>query len=525
MRRRPEARTHVTRRVADEFVEVLADLPRLVAPGVVRVALLEADAAEVVHHRGLREGLREPDHLGVVLRDVGDQPLPELDGLRVRVVDAEDRDAVVDPHLDDATHLGVDAGRVVVEVERIDVLVLLRGVLRVGDRAVAARGEPLRVRGDPGVVGRALQRDVERHLEAQFVRAGDERVEVVEVTERRLDGVVTAVLRPDGVRRTRILRASRQRVVRALAVDLADRVDRGEVDDVETHVGDGGQTLGGGAQRARDPLLRLLVEVSTLGAGEELVPRARQRQLALDEPGVVAAGGDEVAQRQPLEHVLDLGRRAGRETLVVAARGVAQGRDGVAQDALVSIVVGVGRTRALEHTGALFEHDLDVDTRGDLDRRVVIPRPVRVAPALDTEVPDALVVGFGLARPQVEPRVHARHRDDPLDAVRRRHDEGGVDGVVTLAEHGGAHRERLVDDRLRRQVAAVDDRHDVGDGDAADAARCVIRARDGGCVRVRFGTLLLGVGRVAAGLGRGTRRGGRGGCAQVVDTGRRGSEI
>ena len=62
-------------------------------------------------------------------------------------------------------------------------------------------------------------------------------------------------------------------------------------------------------------------------------------------------------------------------------------------------------------------------------------------------------------------------------------------------------------------------------GDAADAARCVIRARDGGCVRVRFGTLLLGVGRVAAGLGRGTRRGGRGGCAQVVVTGRRGSEI
>ena len=43
-------------------------------------------------------------------------------------------------------------GRVVVEVDRVDVLVLLRRVLRVGDRAVGAHGEPLRVLGHPRVV-------------------------------------------------------------------------------------------------------------------------------------------------------------------------------------------------------------------------------------------------------------------------------------------------------------------------------------------------------------------------------------
>ena len=99
--------------------------------------------------------------------DVRDQPLPEPHRLGVRVVDPEHRDAVVDPA---AGRPGSTSGgqplRVVVEVQRVDVLVLLRRVLGVGDRAVGAGGEPLRVLAGPRVVGRALQRQVERHLQA-----------------------------------------------------------------------------------------------------------------------------------------------------------------------------------------------------------------------------------------------------------------------------------------------------------------------------------------------------------------------
>ena len=173
--RRPERGPHVVRRLPGELGEVLAQLGRGVAPRVVGVALLEADLGEGVHHRRPGEGLREPDDVGVVLGDVLDDPLPELDRLGVRVVDAEDLHAVVDPHLDDAAHLLVDALGVVVEVHRVDVLVLLRRVLGVGDRAVGAGGEPLGVRPDPRVVGRALEGEVHRHLEPERPRPGPRR--------------------------------------------------------------------------------------------------------------------------------------------------------------------------------------------------------------------------------------------------------------------------------------------------------------------------------------------------------------
>ena len=115
----------------------------------------------------------------------------------------------------------------------------------------------------------------------------------------------------------------------------------------------------------------------------------------------------------------------------------------------------------LEHQGALREHQLGVDVGPHLDRGVVLPGAVGVRPALDPVGPPA---GAGCAdprRPGVEARVGARHRLHVLGAVRVGEHHRGVDGVVALAEHGGRHLERLVDDRLGGSGAAVDARSDV----------------------------------------------------------------
>ncbi len=285
---------HVRRRVP-QFGEVLLELRLGVLPGEVGVGLLEPDHGEGVHHGRFGERLGQEDDVRVGAVDVVDQPVPEGERLGVRVVHAEDPHPVVHPVVDDASDLGVDALRVVVEVQRVDVLVLLRRVLRVLDRAVRAGGEPLGVLADPRVVGRGLEREVQRDLQAQRVRPGDEVVEVVDRPQVRVHGVVAAGRAADRPRDAGVVRAGRERVVRALAVRGADGVDGRQVDHVEAHLREGRQPLCGGLEGPGRPGA-VRVAVRALRAREELVPAADQRALPLHPQRVRPVRGDKVPQ-------------------------------------------------------------------------------------------------------------------------------------------------------------------------------------------------------------------------------------
>src|SRR5439155_11788135 len=114
--------------------------------------------------------------------------------LRVRVVHPEDADALPDPVADDVSEREPElrpVGRL--EVERVDVLVLLRRVLGVLDRAVRALAEPGRVLADEGVIGRGLERDVEGNGDPPALGRRDERPEVLERAEIRMDRRVAAL--------------------------------------------------------------------------------------------------------------------------------------------------------------------------------------------------------------------------------------------------------------------------------------------------------------------------------------------
>ena len=140
-------------------------------------------------------------------------------------------------------------------------------ILRIGDRAIGAGGEPFGVLGDPRVIGGALEGDVERHLHTEFLAARHEGVEIFESAEFGMDGVVPAFTGADGVRLTWIASACRQRVVATFTVGGADRVDWRQVEHIEAHLGDGRQALGGGREGPGDP--------ATLHRIEVRAPRAR----------------------------------------------------------------------------------------------------------------------------------------------------------------------------------------------------------------------------------------------------------
>src|SRR5438445_13177652 len=99
--------------------------------------------------------------------ELADEPLPERERLRVRVVHAEDTDALLRPEQHDGQELLPQLPPVLVlEVERVDVLVLLERGLRVLDRAVGPVLGPLGVLARVGMVRRALDCDVESDVTA-----------------------------------------------------------------------------------------------------------------------------------------------------------------------------------------------------------------------------------------------------------------------------------------------------------------------------------------------------------------------
>ena len=81
------------------------------------------------------------------------------------------------------------------------------------------------------------------------MRLADKGVEVRESPQLGCDGVVAAVDRTDGIGGAGVARPDLGGVVRTLAVDGTDRVDRGQIDDVEPHGRNGAQPPGCGQQR------------------------------------------------------------------------------------------------------------------------------------------------------------------------------------------------------------------------------------------------------------------------------------
>src|SRR5690606_12361858 len=233
-----------------------------------------------MQHARAAERLRQENDLRMAPLHLRDHPLPERERLRMGIVDTEDRYALADPELEHAFELPPQRLPLVgFEIERDDVLVLLRRVLRVLDAPVGPPPKPTRMSADIGVIGRALERDVERDLEPEAASLGRELAKILERAERRMNVLVTALLRADRPRRARIVRAGHERVVRALPLRSADRMDRRQIDDVEAEAGDVRQTLARALERA--------VTLAVFGrrAREELVPRREARALAVDDDG------------------------------------------------------------------------------------------------------------------------------------------------------------------------------------------------------------------------------------------------
>src|SRR5262245_15884259 len=95
------------------------------------------------------------------------------------VVDSKGAYPLVDPKQYSVAQLFPQSSPIrIVEIDIDDVLVFLRWVLSVFNCTIRPETEPLRMLAHPGVIGSALDREIERHLEAERSRRADEAAEI-----------------------------------------------------------------------------------------------------------------------------------------------------------------------------------------------------------------------------------------------------------------------------------------------------------------------------------------------------------
>ena len=293
------------------------------------------------------------------------------------------------------------------------------------------------------------------------------------------------------VRASRGRRASGgQRVVAALAVRRADRVDRGEVDDVEAHRGDRGQPLRRPCAACRSATAGLVVAGRALGAREDLVPGAGQRERAVH----AAAGrsGDVVTWSRS-------GCAASTASTSGDVRGREPGRAGrvASRSAVTASLERVARRPAAAPGGAAAPLEHERRPRRASARRRCSAGTLIVAScsqvpygsdhALDAEAPPPSAVGDEARLEQVQPGTDVDHAGARgVRAVGR--DSTAVAPTASCPSRNTVARIGTTSPTtaLRGPATLLDDRADLDDGDPADAAgRTAGWGRSGGSPRVR----------------------------------------
>ncbi|MNV73377.1 hypothetical protein D3C71_1665230 [compost metagenome] len=115
------------------------------------------------------------------------------------VVHAEDAHPVLHPEQHHVAQrapqrqLAGAARRAAIERDVDDVLVFLGRVLGIAQRPVGPPREPIGVLFQPGVVGRTLNGEVQRHFQTVFLRGAHQAQKVGQRAQLGFDGVVPAV--------------------------------------------------------------------------------------------------------------------------------------------------------------------------------------------------------------------------------------------------------------------------------------------------------------------------------------------
>ena len=92
--------------------------------------------------------------------DLGNHVLPEMNRLCVGIINAKNCDSLINPEVDDPQYFIADARIIIVEINRINILILLWWVFCVSDRSIRAGSEPFWICRYPRMIGGGLKSEI-----------------------------------------------------------------------------------------------------------------------------------------------------------------------------------------------------------------------------------------------------------------------------------------------------------------------------------------------------------------------------
>src|ERR1700677_2191331 len=155
------------RRGPGQFPKIILDLSLFITPREVSVGLRKAEFPKTVHYLRTGKRLSQEQRVGPGRANVRDEPLPEREWLGVRVIHAENAHALGSPEGNDIAQRQPQAwnGAWPVEIDVDDVFVFLRRIFRIAEAAIRPPVEPFGVIAQPGMVGAALNCEVQREFQ------------------------------------------------------------------------------------------------------------------------------------------------------------------------------------------------------------------------------------------------------------------------------------------------------------------------------------------------------------------------
>src|SRR5205823_11940550 len=170
------------------------------------------------------KSLRLQNQIGIFLLEITDHPFPEIEGFRMRVIDAENPDSLLDPKLDNALQFFPKRSPMWrFEFEGIYVLIFFRRIFRVLNRSIRPPSKPFRMLPDVRVIRRALIGEIQRNIDPPAFRSRYKAPKIVESSKLGVNGLVSALLGTDRPRASGLARRGFARVVFPFAMGVPDR--------------------------------------------------------------------------------------------------------------------------------------------------------------------------------------------------------------------------------------------------------------------------------------------------------------